>query len=45
MKNLLDLLAELERIYSKFLAYSRCLIDDIYYNVKINVKPVVRGWY
>lgn len=42
MKNLLDSLAELERIHAKLAACSRGLIDGNCYNVKVNTKPAVR---
>lgn len=45
MKTLPDLLAELEGIRAKLLAYSRCFVDGNYYNVKVNAKPAIRGWH
>ena len=43
MKSLLGLWGEVEIIYAKLLAESRCLIDGNSYNVKVNSKAAVSG--
>lgn len=44
-KTLPHLLAELEGIRAKLVAYSRCFVDGSYHNVKVNAKPTVGGWH